>query len=121
MYGCGRKDNFLEAGRKADVIDVSEGSSPGSEMASYRDTTGVLERGMCLKGELGNLREPAVSMQSSGREEGDRKNKSPWRRNGAFAHRRRKTESRHGISGPAASEALRDGLTAVLVEHSTDG
>jgi hypothetical protein len=28
MFGCGREDNFHEAGRKADVIDVSEGSSP---------------------------------------------------------------------------------------------
>jgi hypothetical protein len=78
MYSCG--NNFHEAGRKADVIDEAEGHSPASAKASKQDTTGVWERGTHLKGRLGNLREPDVSMHKSGREEGDRKNKSPRRR-----------------------------------------
>jgi hypothetical protein len=117
MYSCGRKDNFPEAGRKADVIDVAEGRSPVSDRASEQDTTGGLERGMCLKGQLGNLREPAVSMHISGRTPGEQ---SSRRRCGAFAYRRTKTESRRGIAGPAASEALRDGRLAVLADHITE-
>ena len=35
---------------KADVLDYAEGSSPGCAMASDRDTTGVLDQGMCSKG-----------------------------------------------------------------------
>ena len=55
MYSCGLKDNFSEAGRKADAIDEAEGSSPEHAMASVQDTTGVWERGTHLKGQLGNL------------------------------------------------------------------
>jgi hypothetical protein len=32
---------------KADVLVITEGSSPGDDMASREDTTGVCERGMC--------------------------------------------------------------------------
>ncbi len=46
-------------------IDPAEGSSPRSVMASKRDTTGILEQGMHTKGQLGNLREPDVSMLKS--------------------------------------------------------
>ena len=49
-------DKLPEAGRKADVMDVAEGRSPASAIASKQDTTGILERGMYLKGQLGNLR-----------------------------------------------------------------
>jgi FKBP-type peptidyl-prolyl cis-trans isomerase len=61
MYSCG--NNFPEAGRKADVIDEAEGSSPKHDKASERDATGVLEQGTHLKGQLGNLREPTVSWE----------------------------------------------------------
>lgn len=36
-------------------------------MASVGDTTGVGEQGMYSKGELGNLREPTVSLWTSGK------------------------------------------------------
>ena len=43
MYSCGQWDNLLleATGGKADGFDATEGSSPGCDMASKRDTTGV--------------------------------------------------------------------------------
>jgi hypothetical protein len=35
---------------KADALDAVEGSSPLYAMASVKDTTGVLDQGMCSKG-----------------------------------------------------------------------
>jgi len=52
-------------GGKADAIQRVEGSSPGHAMASVQDTTGVRERGMYLRGQLGNLGEPFVSLLGS--------------------------------------------------------
>jgi hypothetical protein len=46
---------------KADAVGKAEGSSPGGGMVSFQDTTGVVEQGMCSKGQLGNLGEPSVS------------------------------------------------------------
>jgi len=44
-----RKDN-PEIQDKADVLDLTEGSSPLHEMASAGVTTGVLDQGMFSKG-----------------------------------------------------------------------
>ena len=35
---------------KADSLDALEGMSPKRDMANAWDTTGVCERGMCIKG-----------------------------------------------------------------------
>ena len=42
-YSCGQKDNpgNIQEKKKADGVEAPEGSSPGSAMASSRDTTGV--------------------------------------------------------------------------------
>lgn len=61
------------------MVDEAEGSSPASVMASKQDTTGVWERGTQLKGQLGNLRGPAVSMHNAGGTPGEQ---SPRRRVG---------------------------------------
>ncbi len=50
---------------KADVLDLTEGSSPLHEMASAGVTTGVLDQGMCSKGWLGNLGDPNVSLYNN--------------------------------------------------------
>jgi hypothetical protein len=49
-------------GKKADTLDFVEGSRPEYDMASIQVTTGVLDQGMCSKGQLGNLGEPSVSL-----------------------------------------------------------
>jgi len=54
----------LFSGRKAAILNAkSRLKSPG--MASVQDTTGVLDRGMCSRGQPGNLREPDVSLQNT--------------------------------------------------------
>jgi len=65
-----RKDN-PEIQDKADVLDLTEGSSPLHEMASAGVTTGVLDQGMWLTGvarELGvfaYLGDPNVSLYNN--------------------------------------------------------
>ena len=44
------KINARISGGKADVLNETEGSSPGHARASVRDTTGVEEQGMSSKG-----------------------------------------------------------------------
>ena len=45
---------------KADELQLSEGSNPDCVIASIRDTTGILDQSMCLKGELGNTSASSV-------------------------------------------------------------
>jgi len=44
------KDKRRKIGGKANVLIETEGSSPGHDKASDRDTTGVEEQGMSSKG-----------------------------------------------------------------------
>jgi len=48
--------------RTPTVIIRLEGSSPERAKASVRDTTGIADRGMRIKGQLTNLGEPTVSL-----------------------------------------------------------
>ncbi len=58
------------------MIDEAEGRSPASIKASEQDTTGVWERGTHLKGQLGNLRGPEVSMYRGRKDTGRTKFKA---------------------------------------------
>ena len=51
MYNCGLEDIFSDYQRKkADAVDLAEGSRPGCDKASVQVSTGVLDQGMCSRG-----------------------------------------------------------------------
>lgn len=69
-------------------MEALEGNSPACEMASVGGTTGVLDRGMCVEGQLTNLGEPPVSLDKAKPEEqGYRRIKSPGTDRAAPARR----------------------------------
>jgi len=46
LANCGHWIAFRKLGVKADVVVMTEGSSPDGDMASSQDTTGVRDQGM---------------------------------------------------------------------------
>ena len=127
MYNRGQEDNLSRrsGGGKADSVERLEGNSPGHARASAQDTTGVREGGMYLRGQLGNLGEPTVSLRD---EETwvmvERRDRHTDRKGGdGFLHLRLRGphSNKQGIGGRATSEGIREGLLAVVAEHSTNG
>lgn len=128
MYSCGPFGySQTEVWEKADSLQCGEGSNPVCGMASEQDSTGVLERGMCSQGQLGNLGEPRTSLSITGNEGQTGPKIIAWRRWGRFLHHRRadsgvrKSGSSKVPGSESESEATRDGGGAVLADHITDG
>ena len=76
MYSYGHCDKPACRGKPTAWMSP-EGSRPEFDMARIQDTIGVLDQGMFLKGWLGNLGDPNVSICRNGQEKAVREGKTP--------------------------------------------